>query len=342
VVLVEEAIREAESGALRPVYLVLGEERLLVEQAVRAIRDAATKGGIPGFNEDKYQAGEVKVDAVLGAARVLPMMAPKRFVLVRGVERWEGRDEEAEPTKAKETPLDALAEYAKAPVDSTILVLVAQKLHGQRRLVTTAKKAGFVVSCEPIPRRELPRWVFERAKSMGHPIDRVVADQLAELSGPELGSVADALERLSLYVGPKAPITEDALAAVVTRVRPSTAWDLVDAICARRLGQALTVLANVEGGRDTELPLLGSIAWTVRQMAKLEGFLDAGEPLAEAARRAGVPPFKVDSTRDALRRMPKGTMARWLRHLAEADRALKGSKRPGRAVLETLLVDLCR
>lgn len=338
----DEAIREAESGTLRPVYLVVGEERLLVELAVRALRDAATRGGIPGFNEDRYQAGEAKVDAILGAARMLPMMAARRLVLVRGVERWEGRDDEGDAGKAKETPLDALAEYAKAPVDSTVLLLVATKLHGQRRLVTLAKKAGFVVACDPIPRRDLPRWVQDRAKGLGHGIDRMVADQLAELSGPELGSVADALERLSLYVGPGAPITEEALATVVTRVRASTAWELVDAVCARRLGQALTVLANVDGGRDTELPLLGSIAWTVRQMAKFEGHLEGGESVAEAARKAGVPPFKVDATRDALRRLPRGTMARWLRHLAEADRALKGSKRPGRAVLESLLIDLSR
>ena len=339
----DEAIKEAEAGALRPVYLVMGEERMLVELATRAIREAATRGGIAGFNEDRYQAGEAKIETVLGAARMLPMMAPKRLVLVRGLERWEGREDDGEaPTKSKESPLDALAEYSKNPVDSTILLLVASKLHGQRRLVTQAKKSGFLVLCEPIPRRDLPRWVQDRAKLLGHAIDRIVSDQLAELAGPELGSVADALERLSLYVGPSQPITEEALAAVVTRVRPSTAWELVDAVCARRLGHALTVLANVEGGRDTELPLLGSIAWTVRQMAKFEGHVDAGESPNDAARKSGVPPFKVDSTRDALRRLPKGTLARWLRSLAEADRALKGSKRPGRAVLETLLIDLCR
>jgi hypothetical protein len=35
-------------------------------------------------------------------------------------------------------------------------------------------------------------------------------------------------------------------------------------------------------------------------------------------------------------------MEAWLRELAEADKALKGSRRPPRAVLEAMVVAMCR
>src|SRR5262245_38080764 len=148
----DQAVAEARAGKLRPVYLVMGEERYLADEVLAALRDAAMKGNIPGFNEDKFTAGEASVDKILGAAKMLPMMGPRRLVLVRSVERWEGKKEdEGGDTAAREaTPLDQLAEYAKAPIDTTVMVLVATKLHGQRRIVTAAKKGGFIVSCDEL------------------------------------------------------------------------------------------------------------------------------------------------------------------------------------------------
>src|SRR5580698_5305288 len=105
-----EAIAQAKRGALAPVYVLAGEERFLRDQVVAEIRAAALGTGIPAFNEDKFQAGEVDVDKVIAAARTVPMMAPKRFVLVRGVERWDSaRDSESSDDDSKASPLDKLA-----------------------------------------------------------------------------------------------------------------------------------------------------------------------------------------------------------------------------------------
>lgn len=339
----EQAEAEAASGELRPVYLVVGEERLLVDRVLFALRDAAGKGGVAGFNEDKYTAGEVSVDAVIAAAKMVPMMAKRRTVLLRGLDRWEKKDDEDDAPKGKgvrTSPLDELAEYAKAPVPSTVMILVATKLHGQRRLMSAAKKNGFLVACDPLPRAALPGWIERAARSRGHSISMDVAEQLAEIAGPELGYVDDAIERLSLYVGPKAPITEDAVVACVTRVRQSSVWDLLDAIVRRRVGPSLAMLADVFDPRDGGLRLLGSIAWSVRQLVKMESALKAGANVNEAAARAGVPPFKAQNVADVVKRMPPGTTARWMRLLAETDLALKGSRRPAQAVLETMILEM--
>ncbi|WP_437596180.1 DNA polymerase III subunit delta [Sorangium sp. So ce590] len=346
-------MKEATTGALRPVYLVMGEERWLVDRVVSAIREAAAKGGIAGFNEDKFTAGDAPIESVLGAARMLPMMGPRRFVLVRSVERWEKKDDGDDGdderggaggkrgASKQVSPLDALAEYAKAPSPSAVVVLVAAKLHGQRRLVTSAKKGDFLVACEPLNRRALPGFITSMAREKGNPISSDVADQLAELAGPELGYVVDAIERLSLYVGPKQPITEDAIAQVVIRVRQSTVWELIDALGRRRLDRALAALADAYDPRDGGLRLLGAVSWSVRQMVKFESALATGASQAEAAQRAGVAPFKANDVAQSIRQLPKGALAGWMRMLAETDLALKSSRRPAQAVLETMLIEMC-
>jgi DNA polymerase-3 subunit delta len=342
----DEAVQEAHEGRLRPVYLVMGEERWLGDRAVAALRDAVAKLGIAGFNDDKFTAGESPVQAVISAAKMLPMMAKKRFVLVRGLDRWEKKEDDESDAPAKKSkaasPLDELAEYAKAPVDSTVLVLLANKLHGQRRLVTAAKKGGFLVACDPLDRRALPGWIKALAKEKGHAIDSEAAEQLAELGGSELGYLADAIERLSLYVGAGKPITEEAVTTLVTRVAQSSVWELIDAVGKRRTGRALALVGDVFDPREGGLRMLGAIGWSVKQLVRLDGALREGLPPNEAAQRAGVPPFKVSELRETLRSLPPGALAGWMRALADADLALKGSKRPAQAILETMILEMSR
>jgi hypothetical protein len=63
----------------------------------------------------------------------------------------------------------------------------------------------------------------------------------------------------------------------------------------------------------------------------------------DAAKAAGAPPFKARELEQQVRKMPAGILAGWIDSLAEADLALKGrSKRPPRAIIEQMVLDLCR
>ena len=328
--------RELAAGTIRPVYLVLGEERVLADRAVKALRTKVLEGAIADFNEDVVTAGEASVDRALSAARTVPMMAARRFVLVRSVERWEARDGEA--PSSSESPLDRLAAYAEAPSDTTCVVLVASKLDGRRRIVTQGKKAGFVVNCDALDDGALAMYIEAEVAARGSTIAPGVARLLAQIAGPELGYVTDAVERVTLYAGPGAAVTEDAISEVVVRVREASVFALVDAVGRRDRGRALAALADVFDPRDRGLPLLGLLAWSVRQLVKFEAATRGGARPEDAAKAAGAPPFKARELAAQIQKLPAAELERWLLLLADADLALKGSKRAPSAVLETLVL----
>ncbi len=344
----DEAIAQAKAGQVAPVYLLMGEESYTADQVLATIRQAVLTGGFASFNEEKQVAGEVDVGRVIASARTLPMMAARKLIVVRSLERWESRSPDAEATAEPQddgdraSPLDRLAEYASEPVSSTCLVLVGAKLDGRRKLVTQARKGAWLVSCEPVPRGALPGVVVREARSRGHAIDPETADLLAEIAGPELSSVADALERLSLYVGAGQAITEDDIAACLVRMRQTSVWELVNAVGRRELGPALAALQDVYDARDRGLRLVGLLGWSFRQLIKFDAASRAGAGPEEAARRAGAPPFKARELAAQVRRLPRGELERWLLLLAEADLELKGSKRPPRATLEDAIMQMCR
>lgn len=326
--------KELKAGKIRPVYVVAGEEHYLSEQAVRTLRARCVEPGLADFNEDVMVAGEAPVGRVLQAARTAPMMAERRFVLVRGIERWEGRSD-----SESEGPLDQLARYAEAPVPSTCLVLLGGKLDNRRRLAAAAKKQGFLVACELLDRRSLKSWIERACKERGHGVEAGVAEHLAEIAGPELGYVADAVERLSLYVGDKKPITAEAVATVVARVREADVWELSSAVCSRDFPRALSLLDQVYAPREG-VGLVAMVASSIRKLLRMALALRAGAPPDEAAKTAGVPPFKVREAVSQLKNVSIPELERWMFLLAEADGALKSSRRPERTILDGLLLDL--
>jgi DNA polymerase III subunit delta len=338
----EQALREARERQLRPVYLVVGEDQHRASAVVKALREAALHGGTPGLNEDSMTAGEASVETVLAAARTLPMLARRRLVLVRALDRWEEKTEAGAGEKAATPPLDRLADYAKDPVPSTVLVLSALKLDARRRLVTLAKKADFWVGCEPLQRGELSPWIERAVRERGNTLEPGVADLIVELVGPELAFIQDAVDRLCLYVGQNAAVGEDAVAACLVRVRPSTVWELVGAVGRRDVGAALAALDDVYDPQDRGLRLLGVLAWSTRQLLRFESALRSGNPPQEAARIAGAPPFKARELGEQVRRIPRAELELWLETLGAVDLALKGgSKRAPVAILEHAIIGLC-
>lgn len=338
----EAAILSARSSQLLPVYLVVGEERYLRSRVLSALFEAYQKDAIAGLNEDDFSAGECDVGRVLGAARTLPMMARRRWVLVRDVERWEEKGEGTAGSERKK-PLDELCAYAESPSESTLLVLVATKLDARRRLFTLAKKQDFLVKCDAIAKKAVPGWLRDAAKSRGRTLSPAAAELLGEVQGSDLSVLDDTVERLCLFAPEGEEIGLEHITALIPVVHPSTVWELVDALGRGDRAGALASLAKVYDPSDRGLRLLGTIAWSARQLIRFQAARRSGKSPEQAAAAAGAPPFRARALEAQTRRADVAHFERWLVRLRGIDLELKGgSKRPPRAILESALIDLCQ
>src|ERR1019366_3957450 len=129
--------------------------------------------------------------------------------------------------------------------------------------------------------------------------------------------------------------------ACVARVRTQDTWAVVGAVGERDLKKALIALADAYDPRDRGLPLLGALAWSIRQLAKFQLATRAGAGMDEAAKRAGVyQPFRARELAQRSKQFQGKELERWLLVLAETDLALKRSRRPADAILEEMLTRL--
>src|SRR5690348_15433393 len=78
--------KQLASGEMGPLYMLVGEDDA-EKSAVAGDFAETTDEGLRAFNVDRLYGGEHKVDDLIDAAATLPMMAPRRIVLLLEAEK---------------------------------------------------------------------------------------------------------------------------------------------------------------------------------------------------------------------------------------------------------------
>ena len=324
-----DVTKRAAEGSLDPVYVLVGTERLLLERAVDAIRKAVDAMGAPGFNTEIFDGKGLDAARAISAVRTLPMMADKRLVLIRHVDAMT-------PTEQ-----NALAAYLDDPADSGCLVMTADKIDGRSKLAKASKKKGVLIDAKPLRSGELREFIRAEASARDHNIAPQAVETLLDAVGDDLSAIDDAMERLSLFVGPGQRIDADTVMQCVTRIRVESIWSLVDAIGLKDRRKGIAAAQSLLDDREPPLRLLAMVARQLRIVARMREALSEGLRPQEAAKRAGAPPFKAADLTESARRFTADSLGEAFALIAETDRALKGSKRPPDVILQSAVLELC-
>jgi len=303
-----ELREELSAGAIRPAYLVVGEEPLLRDEALAALRGAILASGPEDFNFDRLDGENARPAALLDAVGTLPVMAERRLVLLREPER--ARASAKELTDAVAEAVSALGAGSDA-----VLVVVAAKVDRRARWTKVFRDPAAEVRCDP-PRggREVVVFVREEAKRQGVAIERSAAQLLAERVGPQLLLLRREIEKAALLAGPGEPVSRDHVAAATCDVAEEPIWDLTDAIGDGRTADALIALAKILRGGAVAPQLLGVLATHFRKLLRLR-----------TGGGAAGPRFVVKKLEGQAERYTPRRLSACLRAIHETDVALKGA-----------------
>ena len=71
----------------KPIYLIVGEQDLLLEQAVEALKASVGEVADLDFNLETFEGESASADDIVAACNTLPFVSERRLVIVRGVEK---------------------------------------------------------------------------------------------------------------------------------------------------------------------------------------------------------------------------------------------------------------
>ena len=296
------------AGRVAPLYLMEGTDEVLKSELAGLFAETIDPE-LRAFNVERLYGSDTSLDAlaIAEAVRTLPMMAPRRVVIVLQAEKVLTPPRESD---ASDDALTPLVDCIERPVESTALVFVTQTpLNGTRKLTKLLRKQAVVVECGEVgPHATLEREIRAQAEQVGVAIAAAAISRLIELAGGDSGKLRADTERVLVFVG-QGTVTVAHVDQVVEREEKSTGpFGLTNAIESGNARAALRELRLRLDAGDNVFAMLGQIAWSIR---KPNG------------------------------RMPEHRLRPAVDALLRTDMALKSSGGNPRMLLESLVVELC-
>ncbi len=325
---VAELTAALAKGEPASVYLLHGEEDFLVEEALRAILDAAVHPDQRGFNLDTFRGGEEDGRHIAAVASAFPLMADRRGVILREVERCSAKD------------LEAVGAYLEAPSPTTVFVIVATSADLRKRPYTVARKIGVVVECKPLYGNHIPGWIAARAAASGWEITPEAARVLQAYVGTSLRALDNELEKLYTYLGKKRTIGADEVAEVVGLSREFSIFELQRAIGHRDAGRALEIGEHMLDGGETLTFILVMLTSYFVSLLKVQELKRKGTSDRDISSEIRVTSFFVREYIDAAAGFSQREVENAFCRLARADERMKTSGEDHRQILSSTIVSL--
>ena len=314
-------------GTVASLYAVVGEEDLLRDMALDALKSALLGEGERDFNCDLFYGDDVSGAVIVACASEVAVFAARRVVVVKAADKLPARE------------CEAILPYLKEPNDSSTVIFVAPKLDGRLKFTQVLAKTAVMVDCSPFREAQWFPWLKRDAERIGIRLNEEAIELLKEVCSSSLYSVRRELEKLAAYVSPGQAVTAGDVAMLRGTEPGASVFDLTLAIGARNRGRVLAILArNLEAG-EAPLRILGSLAWQYRRLWKMKEVVREEGREGEAARTLRMDPYKV---RAFLDQFPDAHLQEAFRLFFDADARLKGGSggRPAR-ILEDVLLQLC-
>lgn len=298
----------ALSRGLAGIYLVSGDEPLLVGEAVDAIRAAARAAGYADrtvlFIDRSFDWNELRQ-----ATQSLSLFAERRLFELRM------------PTGKPDKGAPLIVDLAARPPPDTVCVVVTDKLDGktgESPWVKAIEQHGVWVRVWPIDTVALSGWLRTRAAALKVDMDAEAAQLIVERVEGNLLAAKQELEKLALLSDGKRINAELVLRSVGDSARYDV-FQLAEAAAAGDAERALRILLGLKG--EGVEPTL--ILWAL--IRELRGLWQTRERnrLRSNSRGGGWNQAATPSPR-ALARMGKMPLARLLRQAHHTDRVIKG------------------
>ena len=281
--------KQIAAGDTGPLYVLLGDDDS-EKSAIAAEFAEMVDEGLRAFSVDRLFGAEIKADDLIDAAATLPMMAPRRIVIVFDAERLLIPKREGKAADAEQERLEA---FVKNPPVHATIVFVCGPLDQRRRLVKLLLKEAQLVDCGTIADvADAERWVRARAERDKIPLDASAVRTLVERAGTDIVRLRTGLERVALYAMGQSKITGEDVRQVVPGTAEATNFGIANAIERNDAAEALRELALALEGGAQPFFLMGQLRWVAEKMprARLKDAIDAVFRTDEAIKSSGGDP----------------------------------------------------
>jgi DNA polymerase-3 subunit delta len=317
-----------------PVYIFYGNEEFLIEESIKAILENALDSGLRDFNFDVVYGNEIDLQGLLSLLFLLPVMSPKRVVVMRNAEKFFSKISRSKKAKDEE----AFINYLKKPNPDTIFVIVLNEPDFEKEIYKKVFDLGTVVDLKAPYDWQIPSWIAKRVKERGKDITGDACKLLQAYVGNSLRDLENEITKLLIFVGDdKKVIDVEDVKQVVGLSRSFTVFDLQKAIGERNLQLAITIVERMLQVGEfppvilTMLTRYFTMLWKLYELKKVES-----DP-KKLANSLQISQYHIKEYLYHLSKFKEAEIKNAFKYLIEADELIKTSPVDEKVVLSQMI-----
>lgn len=299
---------------LLPIYLITGDELLLVQETLSSIKQSAQNAGfddrilIEATNNEAWQQ-------LTQETHNLSLFSNKRIIECR-----------IPQAKFGDNGGKTLQNYVQHIPSDTVLIIVTTKLTAQQQNTAWFKaidKVGVVIQIWPINDQQLPVWLKQRVNQAGLQIDNNALQLLQNHVQGNLLAAAQEIEKLQLLYG-HAQINEQQMAEAITGNNRFNLFELADHLLSGNRDRCLQILQYLQHEGNEPVLILWSITRELRTLVTMAYAITQGTTLMHSLEIAHVREQRKAITQQALKRYNYQQWLMLLNKSVQVDRVIKG------------------
>ena len=274
-------------------HILIGEDDFSIHQALEEIRKSAGDPAALMPNTTVLEGAKVTPEQLRAACETVPFLADKRLVIIEGLyERFEVKGKGGKKKSATQPdPAEACTPIADAIKDLppfTELVLLGGKIKSTNALFLALSKAGKVKTFPPLKGLQINQWVEKRVNAQNkNGIAKKAVDLMVRLVGNDLWTMANEVDKLTLYVGDRI-IEEADVKEIVSNVQEAGIFNMVDAIIDSRVALAQELLQQLFKQGMTPAQILVMLTRQARIIFMVKEMRDSGRSRGDIQSKLGL------------------------------------------------------
>jgi len=298
-----------------PVYVIIGEETLLVQECSDQVRAAARQQGCT--DREILDASDKSFDwqDLINCATDMSLFGDRKLIELRLPSGKPG----AEGSKA-------LNSYLERSSGDDVLLLISGKIDKQSlnsKWFKALDKAGAYVQLWEVKPNELPRWLKQRLGAAGLDIDQDALELLAERVEGNLLAAVQEVEKLKLLTEGRHIDARIVTEGVLDNARFNL-FGMADAALKGDVAGSLRMLHGLRGEGTEPSVALWALAREIRGLYELQVDCDQGQSPQQAMQARRVWKNRVPLVQAALRRHNLTSLDDLLLLAAAVDGSIKG------------------
>lgn len=306
--------KATQSNNLMPLYIVSGEDTLLMQEATDLLRVGARNAGFSERELHNVETG-FNWNQLLESTNSMSLFGDKKIFEIRLTK-----------PKLDEAGKKALASYLASPSEDNLVILTMGKL--DRKTQNTkwfqaleAKSA--LIQVWPIENHQLPQWIQQRMTSKGFHPDPDAIQLLAERVEGNLLAAAQEVDKLALSIEP-GQVSANTIKAAVADHSRYTQYELVDHAIQGNETQALRILSFLQSSGVEPIAILWALSKDLRALEGISSAVANGQAAAKAFRDFRVWDNRKPLFQKALNRHNQQLFRRTLIEAGHIDHSVKG------------------